>query len=237
MEEQPLWSVSDQRERLAELTARTSDPAKERPLRRDVRSLGTLLGRVLVEQGGEELFATVEGLRRLLIQHREPASENTASAESGSLLDRAKEIVWSLDIDSAYRVAKAFGIYFELTNLAETNHRKRRRRAAKIHSEQRPLAGSFRGTLLRMKEAGISCEQALAALAQIEVVPVFTAHPTEISRRSVLQKRGRIGRELENLDQLPTLQHSGRRERGHDSVRNHGALANRRSAPEEADCR
>jgi phosphoenolpyruvate carboxylase len=198
-----LWSVSDQRERLAELTARTSDAAKERPLRRDVRSLGTLLGRVLVEQSGEELFGTVEGLRRLLIQHREPAIDDAAHSEAGELLDRAKEIVASLDTDSAYRVAKAFGIYFELTNLAETNHRKRRRRAAKIHSEQRPLPGSFRGTLLRMKEAGISREQALAALAEIEVVPVFTAHPTEISRRSVLLKRGRIGRQLEKLDQLP----------------------------------
>ncbi len=198
-----LWSVTDQRERLAELTARTSDAAKERPLRRDVRSLGTLLGRVLVEQSGQEPFGTVERLRRLLIQHREPASDNTVPLESGDLLEQAKEIVASLDTDSAYRVAKAFGIYFELTNLAETNHRKRRRRAAKIHSEQRPLAGSFRGTLLRMKEAGISREQALAALAEIEVVPVFTAHPTEISRRSVLLKRGRIGRQLEKLDQLP----------------------------------
>ena len=198
-----VWDVGDQRERLAELTARTSDVAKERPLRRDVRSLGILLGRVLLEQGSEQLFSTVERLRRLLIQHRDPASANAGAEDAGALLARAKEIVASLDTDSAYRVTKAFSIYFELTNLAETNHRKRRRRAAKIHSEQRPLAGSFRGTLLRMKEAGLSLEQALAALSEIEVVPVFTAHPTEITRRSVLLKRSRIGRELEKLDHLP----------------------------------
>ena len=198
-----VWDVGDQRERLAELTARTSDVAKERPLRRDVRSLGILLGRVLLEQGSEQLFSTVEKLRRLLIQHRDPASTNAGAEETGALLARAKEIVASLDTDAAYRVTKAFSIYFELTNLAETNHRKRRRRAAKIHSEQRPLAGSFRGTLLRMKEAGLSLEQAMAALSEIEVVPVFTAHPTEITRRSVLLKRSRIGRELEKLDHLP----------------------------------
>lgn len=201
---EPLWSASDQKHRLAELTAATDDEAKERPLRRDVRSLGILLGRVLVEQGGERLFETVERLRRILIGQREGAAATPDTPQE--LLREAKEIVASLDTGFAYRVTKAFAIYFELTNLAETNHRKRRRRAAALHSEQAPLAGSLRGTLQRMKDAGISAQQALHALAEIEVVPVFTAHPTEITRRSVLLKRGRIRRQLEKLDQLPLSQ-------------------------------
>ena len=65
----PLWSAENQVEFLLELTASTSDSRKELPLRRDVRSLGILLGRVLVEQFGQQLFNTVERLRRLLIQH------------------------------------------------------------------------------------------------------------------------------------------------------------------------
>jgi phosphoenolpyruvate carboxylase len=64
----PLWGAPDQAERLAELTAKTSDPNKVTPLRRDVRSLGMLLGRVLAEQAGSKLFDTVERLRLLLIQ-------------------------------------------------------------------------------------------------------------------------------------------------------------------------
>jgi phosphoenolpyruvate carboxylase len=100
-------------------------------------------------------------------------------------------------------VTKAFAAYFELTNLAETNHRKRRRRAAELHTDEPPLPGSFRGTLLRMKKAGITLEQALEAFREIEVHPVFTAHPTEITRRAVLLKRRRIAGELEKLDQLP----------------------------------
>ena len=64
-------SNDDQRGRLAELTASTTDPAKDLPLRRDVRLLGTLLGRVLVEQCGESLLGVVEELRRIFIQHRE----------------------------------------------------------------------------------------------------------------------------------------------------------------------
>ncbi len=197
----PLWNAANQGERLAELTARSSEAGKDAPLRRDVRSLGVLLGRVLTEQAGTELFDTVERLRRLLIQHREHAAGGEA-AESESLLQAAKSEVGALKLDTAYRVTKAFAAYFELTNLAETNHRKRRRRAAELHRDQ-PLAGSFRGTLLRMKQAGIPLEQALAALAEIEVQPVFTAHPTEITRRAVLLKRRRIAAELEKLDQLP----------------------------------
>ena len=197
----PLWGAADQTERLAELSAKTSDANKEAPLRRDVRSLGILLGRVLTEQAGSELFDTVERLRRLLIQHRE--QETNSRGGEGSLLRQARATVASLDLDIAYRVTKAFAAYFELTNLAETNHRKRRRRAAALHREEPPLPGSFRGTLLRMKQAGITLEQALAALAEIEVQPVFTAHPTEITRRAVLLKRRRIAAELEKLDQLP----------------------------------
>ncbi|PYX43444.1 MAG: phosphoenolpyruvate carboxylase, partial [Acidobacteria bacterium] len=69
--------------------------------------------------------------------------------------------------------------------------------------EHEPLPGSFHGTLLRMKEAGISGDAALAALQQIAITPVFTAHPTEVARQTVLLKRRRIAHQLERLDQLP----------------------------------
>src|SRR6516164_9271887 len=198
----PLWNAPSQPDRLAELTAETTDAIKEVPLRRDVRSLGVLLGRVLVEQAGPALFDTVERLRRLMIQHRERAT-NSPSGAVDELLQEVKTAVASLDIGTAYRVSKAFAAYFELTNLAETNHRKRRWRAADLHADEPSLAGSFRGTLLRMKQAGVTVEQALAALSEIDVQPVFTAHPTEITRRAVLLKRRRIAGELEKLDQLP----------------------------------
>jgi phosphoenolpyruvate carboxylase len=202
----PLWSPDDQYDRLEELAAGTDDDAKEIPLRRDVRSLGMLLGKVLLEQAGEPLLEIVEQLRRLLIQQREqlPAAALTEPSPSESaLLGEAREKIARLDVEDAYCVTKAFAIYFELTNLAETNHRKRRRRAAKLHSEQPALAGSFRGTLLRMRAAGISAPDALAALGKVRIVPVFTAHPTEVARRTVLLKRRRIAQYLEHLDRLP----------------------------------
>jgi phosphoenolpyruvate carboxylase len=209
MAETPLWSAEDQSSRLAELTAGTDEPAKEAPLRRDVRSLGILLGRVLVEQAGQRLLDIVEQLRRLLIHYREqsllegapgrPAQHPFANPQ----MAEARSIIAALSVGDAYRVTKAFAIYFELTNLAETNHRKRRRRAGNLHLEQAKLPGSFHGTLRRMREAGICSDQALAALQQVKVIPVFTAHPTEVARRTVLSKRRRIAQYLERLDSLP----------------------------------
>src|SRR5881394_427810 len=146
MPETPLWRAQDQAARLAELTAGTDDRAKELPLRRDVRSLGILLGRVLVEQAGEPVFKTVEQLRRLLIQSRAHAS---GSQSDGNEMQQARDLIAAMSVQQAYQITKAFAIYFELTNLAETNHRKRRRRAGKLEQEQTSLPGSFRGTLLR----------------------------------------------------------------------------------------
>src|SRR5271170_3954946 len=199
----PLWKADDQKARLAELTAQSDDSAKDHSLRRDVRSLGALLGRVLVEQVGPELFDTVEELRRLMIRHRERVAHSPAAGAHGELMASAQTMIAEMDLGRAYQVTKAFAIYFELANLAETNHRKRRRRARQLERQRGPLPGSFRGTLLRMKESGISAEAALAALRQVMVTPVFTAHPTEVARQTVLLKRRRIAEQLERLDRLP----------------------------------
>ena len=198
-----LWNVDDQAARLAELTSHDPD-VKEAPLRRDVRSLGRLLGEVLKEQAGDKLFSAVEELRVLLIEHRELHAQSGHDVENVQrLIERAERIVGRLDVAEAHQMAKAFAIYFELTNLAETNHRKRRRRAAQTSPELLAQPGSFLGTLRRMRAAGISQQQALEWLSKIEVILVFTAHPTEVARRTVLFKRQRIAAELEQLDRLP----------------------------------
>ncbi len=199
----PLWRADDQQARLAELTAPSDEPAKDNPLRRDVRSLGAILGQVLTEQSGQEVFESVEELRHLLIEHRETARRSPEQSSASELMVKAQKIVSAMDLPRAYQVTKAFASYFELTNLAETNHRKRRRRAGKLGRDSAPLPGSFRGTLLRMRDAGVSPENALAALDQIRITPVFTAHPTEVARQTVLLKRRRIAQQLEDLDRLP----------------------------------
>jgi len=200
---EPLWAAEDQQERLLELTAPTTDGRKDLPLRRDVRSLGILLGRVILEQAGKSSFDAVELLRKLLIEHREQAGLGF-SGEQG--LREAQLLVQKLDVATAYMVCKSFSLYFQLANLAETNHRKRRRRAGQLGTQtgaQTPLPGTLRGVLLRMKEAGTTAQDALRLLCAIRVEPVFTAHPTEMTRQTILRKRRRISRQLELLDGLP----------------------------------
>jgi phosphoenolpyruvate carboxylase len=199
----PLWKADDQAARLLELTASSDEPAKDNPLRRDVRSLGAVLGNVLTEQAGQELFESVEQLRQLMIEHRESARHASEGSSDRELMLKAQQMISAMDLTSAYQVAKAFAIYFELTNLAETNHRKRRRRAGKLDRGHRSLPGSFRGTLARMKENGISADKVQAALSMISITPVFTAHPTEVARQTGLVKRRRIAEQLERLDHLP----------------------------------
>ncbi|MDO9080036.1 MAG: phosphoenolpyruvate carboxylase, partial [Desulfuromonadales bacterium] len=128
----------------------------------------------------------------------------TSAAETGPrpLQERARATVSGLPLEETHNIVKAFANFFELTNLAESNERKRRLRAGGLGTIP-PKPGSMRGTLLRLRAAGISADAVLAALAQLELVPVFTAHPTEVARRVVLRKRRRIAAALAGLDHLP----------------------------------
>jgi phosphoenolpyruvate carboxylase len=195
------WKPESWSARLAELEARSGE-LKEVPLRRDVRSLGTLLGDVLREQVGDDLYTAVEDLRRTAIRRRDADAAGNA-AQVDAAMQQALTRVRGLDLAMAYHLTRAFGFYFELINLAETNHRKRRRLSLALDSGTPPQRGSLRGTLRRMKQAGISAEEALQWLAKICITPVFTAHPTEVARRSVMFKRRRISELLERLNRVP----------------------------------
>jgi phosphoenolpyruvate carboxylase len=198
-----FWQAADQGERLDELTT-CDEQRKDLALRRDVRSLGKLLGVVIHEQEGEATYEAEEELRRLAIRHRElhDTEGEAENPEAAALLARSGEIIGGMTVAESRRIVKAFATFFELTNLAETNHRKRRSRAHRVAGvPDKP--GSLRATLGRMRDAGIGAAEALKWLERVEVVPVFTAHPTEVARRVVLFKRRRIASELERLDRLP----------------------------------
>jgi phosphoenolpyruvate carboxylase len=209
-----LWTPANWSERLAELEARTGE-LKEAPLRRDIRSLGALLGQVLREQAGDALFNAVESLRRTAIARREAeaaGAQDTAFAHDLATsraaerhLAEAEAITHDVasDAKTAYFLARAFAFYFELINLAETNHRKRRRRSALLDADATPQRGSLRGTLRALRSAGLTRTDALALLARVCIIPVFTAHPTEVARRSVMFKRRSISDLLEQLDAIP----------------------------------
>jgi phosphoenolpyruvate carboxylase len=202
-----LWHVEKQLERLDEIC--TDNPElKDQPLRRDVRSLGRLLGTVIREQAGPQVFASEEKLRQLAIRHREQErkmiAEDCSSEVDDALLTEMTDLITGMDLEQTHQIIKAFAAFFELTNLAEANHRRRRNRAAQLNPMQ-GKPGLLLATLRRMQEAGISKNKAIDWLSQVEVVPVFTAHPTEVARRIMRFKRRRIARLLERLDHLPLV--------------------------------
>ena len=201
-----LWTPTGWPQRLAELQA-SSGEVKEAPLRRDVRSLGMLLGEVIREQACDKLYEAVEALRRTAIARREAETPQGRLADAASApghLQQALDRVRSLDLAAAYQLTRAFGFYFELINLAETNHRKRRRLAHQLNEETAPgpiQRGDLRGTLRRLRGGWrLGCGScAYALLRRICVYPVFTAHPT----RSRAPKRHRS-----NVVASPTFSNS-----------------------------
>ena len=198
-----LWSSANWSQRLAELQAPTGE-LKEAPLRRDVRSLGMLLGEVLREQSGDALYTAVEDLRRTAIARREADSKADTTTASSNLEQALSRVhAHSDNLTTAYQLARAFSFYFELINLAETNHRKRRRLSAHLDQNTPPQRGDLRGTFRRLREAGITAAETHDLLQKICITPVFTAHPTEVARRSVMFKRRRISDLLEQLDRIP----------------------------------
>ncbi len=165
---------------------------KDAPLRADVRRLGELVGEMLVEQGGEELFERVEAVRREAIRRRD------GQGGDGELARMTR----GLEPPAAAELARAFAAYFQVVNLAEEVHRIRRRR----DYQQRRLAqrGSLVEAAIRLREAGVDRQRLAALLAGLTVEPVFTAHPSEATRRTILEKQQRIARRLvESFD--PTL--------------------------------
>ncbi|MDQ6921238.1 MAG: phosphoenolpyruvate carboxylase [Candidatus Dormibacteraeota bacterium] len=156
-------------------------------LRREVRLLGDLLGQVLTEFGGAELLDSVEQLRRTVIASREDARR----------YEDAERLAASWSLDRAEQVARAFACYFHLANLAEERHRARilRDRARAQEAVPESLAASVAEVRADRGEARVR-----ELVAELELHPVFTAHPTEARRRAVVTAVRRIDNQLEVLE-------------------------------------
>jgi phosphoenolpyruvate carboxylase len=160
-------------------------PPTDDPLREDVRRLGELVGQVLVDQAGEAFFAHVERTRAAAIRRRE---------DDGPLDELATELA-DQPLDEAERLVRAFSTWFGAVNLAERVHRIRRRRDYQ-RAGAAPQPGGLHHALQSLQDAGVSHEELSALLGRMVVEPVFTAHPTEAVRRTLLEKEREIVRRL-----------------------------------------
>jgi phosphoenolpyruvate carboxylase len=164
------------------VVAPTRESVADAPLRRDVRLLGDLLGRVLVEQEGERLLEDVERVRAL-----------AREARAGAPVEDLRAAVEALPLGRQASVLRAFALYFQLANVAEQHHRVRRRREYAAEGRVRPE--SLEEALARLE--GVPQEE-LEERVSLELV--LTAHPTEATRRTVLAAHLRVATLLERLD-------------------------------------
>ncbi|MFG2017382.1 phosphoenolpyruvate carboxylase [Actinomadura geliboluensis] len=158
------------------------------PLRRDVRLLGAMLGDGLVEYGGKELLDDVERLRHAVIAARR--------GETG--IDEVAALVDGWTLERAGLVARAFTVYFHLTNLAEEHHRIRTLRERDTGDT---VPGSVAAAIEEIRASGDG--RPTEIVEGLEFRPVFTAHPTEARRRAVVTAIQRISDLLTRLNEAP----------------------------------
>lgn len=160
----------------------TSDEA----LRADIRRLGNQLGDALVRQHGPELLDLVEEVRALGKSSRRGGSSEAAARFDEKLAD--------LDVEEVIPLVRAFTTYFYLANVAEQVHR-----IDQLGVDELGLAA----TVDRVLEAGVEPDVVAEVLQRLEMRPVFTAHPTEAARRSILTKTVRLAELIERRLETP----------------------------------
>ena len=165
---------------------------KDEPLRRDINLLGRLLGRILIEQEGKNLFETEEEVRLLCKRLRFDYDPELDA--------RLKLRIDGLGVEELRKIVRAFSVYFQLVNIAERYHRVRRRRQYESSPDNPPQRASLASALARLKSEGLRKEALRGVLEEMSVGLVLTAHPTEAMRRSVRRKHVRIGEMLEDME-------------------------------------
>ncbi len=164
----------------------------ERPLLEDIRLLGRILGDVIREQEGTQVFDLVERIRKLSVAFRRDADQE---ANRG-----LKSLLKSLTGDEAVRVIRAFTYFSHLANLAEDRHHIRRRQVHERAGDTQE--GSIEVALARLRWAGIGAKAVAQSLAHSYLSPVLTAHPTEVQRKSILDAERDLARLLTERDEI-----------------------------------
>lgn len=176
----------------------TLQTQREEPLRDDVRRLGQLLGEVLQAQAGSAFFQQIELVR----QWSQRAVQGDASAHAQLLA-----FLQQSDATTLRDVARAFGHFLNLANIAEQYHPIRLRRQTVLPT----AADGLRELLTRALALGMSRAEILTAVRQLNVELVLTAHPTEVTRRTLMQKQDEIA---QILAQMHETQLTGRERKG-----------------------
>ena len=159
---------------------------KDQALRDDVRTLGAMVGDLIREQSGEDLYEFVENSRLRAIRRRE------GNEKPGEEL---ADFVGGLKSGEALQVIRSFSTYFQMVNTAEKVHRIRRRREY-LRDVVHFQPGGLEDTFIKLKASGLTADGLKDLLNSLSIEPIFTAHPTEPTRRTILRKEQNIVKHL-----------------------------------------
>ena len=180
---------------------------KDQALRDDVRMLGAMVGDLIREQSGDALYEFVESARLRSIRRRE------GNEKPGEEL---AELVGGLEPKEALQVIRSFSTYFQMVNTAEKVHRIRRRREY-LRDVVHYQPGGLEDTFIKLKASGLDIAGLKDLLSNLSIEPIFTAHPTEPTRRTILRKEQNIVKHLVDLLN-PTMTPQETRS-AHDNIR------------------
>ncbi|MCX9154589.1 phosphoenolpyruvate carboxylase [Niveibacterium sp. 24ML] len=169
------------------------EAAKDLPLKEDIRLLGRILGDTVRAQEGEAAFDLIERVRQTSIRFRRD-DDIAARRELEAMLD-------SLSRDQTIHVVRAFSYFSHLSNIAEDQHHIRRSRAHAIAGSA-PREGTMARAIEAALEAGVTTSQIADFFDDAMVGPVLTAHPTEVSRKSILNCQLKIAQFLDARDRI-----------------------------------
>jgi phosphoenolpyruvate carboxylase len=168
-------------------------PDKDLPLRDDIRLLGRILGDTIRSQEGEPVFAIVERIRRTSVRfHRD--EDEAARHELETTLN-------GLSPGQGIQIIRAFSYFSHLANIAEDQHHIRRTRAHALAASA-PREGTMAHALARARDAGISWSRLQDFFTHALVCPVLTAHPTEVRRKSTIDREMEVAHLLAERDRL-----------------------------------
>src|SRR5690242_21724290 len=173
-----LWDEAETWAMPIPMRVETQDD-KDVPLREDIRLLGRILGDTIREQSGQAVFDTIEQIRQNSVRFRRD-EDVMARRELETTLN-------CLPPDEALQVIRAFSFFSHLANIAEDQHHIRRTRAH-LFAASAPREGSMAYALARARRAGITPTQIARFFTNAIVVPVLTAHPTEVRRKSTIDR-------------------------------------------------
>src|ERR1700758_2298480 len=182
---QTMPSDADQRSNRADDARAIEEDTR---LRNDIRLLGRILGDTVRDQEGADVFDLVERIRQTSIRfHRD--EDRVARRELELMLD-------SMSTAETVRIVRAFSYFSHLANIAEDQNNIRQMRAQNSAGN----VGTLARTLAHAREAGISAGQLRRFFGTAQVSPVLTAHPTEVRRKSTIDREMEIAELLDERD-------------------------------------